>query len=721
MSVIASLDILLRASTDGLDKGLKKSLDALAAWRNKVSSTLSSVSSAVLTGLSAGAAAGAVQLMGQLFAGLVGKVAGAISSAVQMVTNAIQEQVGQIDNLAKTADKLGLGTEALAGLRHGAALAGQDAASLDNSIRHLQKNISEAATSGGDAAFAFNVLGLNAAKLRDLKPEEQIMQISDGFKEVTASSDRVRLAMQIFGREGASMINLLASGRKNINAAIAEAQRLGLGINRAEAAQVEAYVDAATRLKGAFAGIGRTLAIQFAPYLKQAADYVTELAVKFRKWVDDTLPYVVGYLTGLRDRFNEIMPEVVEAVQDAWQRIVQAVRNGVSKATETLARWRDNTISAVNKVADAFLDLADTVAPYVVAATDTIGNAAKTNVTSLQAVAEAAQDMGNKVSQSSLYTQVSVYGLSGAFAKSSKESTQSIRSAAAGIASALMPTNALLLKTFTDGKLTLGGIKDTLLTYAYSIEFVFTNWQQTLGYSVDVITLKVTQFGLGFVNIFNIMGRAVSGLGAALKELATTGSPGKMLDRYKQELMEVFNRPDTDFEKNLKAKIAKAEKEIPEDFAAFLDKKFKVFDDKDMATRLAGRIRDGFKNAFNQAGEGVTDTVKNLSGKLGDIFSSGFFARAFAPIKFNLPNLKPPKPPDINEPKGQDLIKGGTDNRPAVLGSNEALSIVYRAQGDKALATANLQLKTQGDMKGLLDKILKQLQVDKPVLAKARF
>src|SRR5210317_1869485 len=70
-----------------------------------------------------------------------------------------------IDALAKTADKLGVTTEALAGLRLAAQLTGVETRQLDLGLQRATRRISEAAVGTGEAQAALKELGLDAQEL----------------------------------------------------------------------------------------------------------------------------------------------------------------------------------------------------------------------------------------------------------------------------------------------------------------------------------------------------------------------------------------------------------------------------------------------------------------------------------------------------------------------------------------------------------------------------
>ena len=186
-----------------------------------------------------------------------------------------------IDNLAKTADKIGITTQALGGLRHAAELTGVSASTMDMAMQRLTRRVSEAANGTGEAKDALIELGINAEILEQLPLDKQMEVIADRMKGVEKQSDKVRLAMKLFDSEGVAVVNTLASGSAGLKIMAKEADALGITVGRVDAAKIEMANDAGTRAKGVFTGLGNQLAVAFSPI-------IGEVATKFHQAALDT-------------------------------------------------------------------------------------------------------------------------------------------------------------------------------------------------------------------------------------------------------------------------------------------------------------------------------------------------------------------------------------------------------------------------------------------------
>lgn len=258
MATIATLKVLLTASSEKFGKGLQTAQNSLGKFRK---------------GLAA-----ADDKLGGFGKSLVG------AFAVGAVVNKLNETAGSIDKLAKTSDKLGVPIEKLQGLQFAAEQSGLSADQMSQGLQTMTRVVSEAAIGVGEAGASLSALGLSAEKLNSLSPDQQLAQIADALQGVTNQNDRVRLLGKLFGEEvGPAMANTLAQG----SAGLAEMQRqleaTGSVVDRDGARAIEEMNDAFNRASKTIDGVFKHALIAIAPVIKQMADAVSELAKNWQK------------------------------------------------------------------------------------------------------------------------------------------------------------------------------------------------------------------------------------------------------------------------------------------------------------------------------------------------------------------------------------------------------------------------------------------------------
>ena len=212
----------------------------------------------------------------------VAKIGAAFAGAALGATAAlVKMRMAAIDNLAKTADKLGVTTEALAGMRHAADLSGVSVSTLDKSLQNMSVQVSNAANGTGIAQKALEDLNLNALALSKIPVDQQMLEVAKAMESVESHTDKVRIAYELFGARGVGVLNMLKGGAGGLEQMAHEADVLGISLNRVDAAKVEDANDQITRAQGVFSGFGNQLSVELSPL-------ISELAANFYQTALDT-------------------------------------------------------------------------------------------------------------------------------------------------------------------------------------------------------------------------------------------------------------------------------------------------------------------------------------------------------------------------------------------------------------------------------------------------
>ena len=260
------LNIILSAKTADLTKQLKSAENKVARFSKQSNASLGKTSQA-FSGLAKSAAA---------FLPALG--AAAVISKVKSV-------VAELDEIGKTADRIGITTDALQLLRVTAESAGVAQASLDASIEKLGKGLAEASMGIGTAKDALKVLGLNAQDLIALGLDGAMGKIADEVNKLPSAMEKTAIATQLFGRSGAPMLNLLREGSEGMAQMQKDARALGVVIDEDLIRSAE---DAQTQLDLMSRVINAELSsalISLAPFLVSAATGVAALASAARDFL----------------------------------------------------------------------------------------------------------------------------------------------------------------------------------------------------------------------------------------------------------------------------------------------------------------------------------------------------------------------------------------------------------------------------------------------------
>jgi hypothetical protein len=180
------------------------------------------------------------QFGGAFSTGIKGALAGLISvAALKGLLSKTQEVIKSFDEIAKTADSIGIATDALQELRVAADLS------------RFARAASEAAQGTAQYADSFKFLGVEVKAANGaLKPIDQLVgEVADGFAGLTNATEKAALAQELFGRGGVPLVNLLNEGSAGIAKMRQEARDLGIVIEERLLRQAEDLNDRLTLIQ----------------------------------------------------------------------------------------------------------------------------------------------------------------------------------------------------------------------------------------------------------------------------------------------------------------------------------------------------------------------------------------------------------------------------------------------------------------------------------------
>jgi hypothetical protein len=241
-------------------------------------------------------------------------VAGLLSTGA--IIAGLKSSADRIDALAKSADRLGISTESFAGLSHAAQQSGSSAEAMVTGMEKLTKTVEEAAAGSKTAKASLDALGLSAYALVGIPADQQMAKVADAMNGLAGAGERTRAAIDIFGRGGGGLVNTLALGSSGLADMTKEAEKLGVALSRADAAQVEAAGDAMSNAGTAVKGLFDTAMVAMAPFVKAAADGFVDLVKRVRDWgfnIENVAKYA-KYAFAL--------------IADAWQVVTIAFKAG---------------------------------------------------------------------------------------------------------------------------------------------------------------------------------------------------------------------------------------------------------------------------------------------------------------------------------------------------------------------------------------------------------
>jgi hypothetical protein len=273
--------------------------------------------------------------------------------------------IKSVNQLGKTADKLGIMPAKLQALQLAAVATGVTVETFNMAMQRMVRRVSEAGHGFGEAKGALLELGLNAKELSKLPVDEQFKRIADEMEKVATQGDRVRLAMKLFDSEGVALVNTMKGGSAALEAFSKEAEELGLLLSGPQVRAVEVLSTNLDLLKSVWSSLGQHLAVQFAPILTEVTNRVLGFIKQMggmgpvAEWVvkafftmgagvlDIILAIRIGW-AGLREAVLLVATDVVRAmawaaekVEESWNFIKGSQQQVISWTDELVSKWSE--------------------------------------------------------------------------------------------------------------------------------------------------------------------------------------------------------------------------------------------------------------------------------------------------------------------------------------------------------------------------------------------
>lgn len=347
---LAKANALQRRSSDDMERRAKQSADRLTSTYGRAGDALKRLALPLVGGFLSG---------GAVLAGL-------------------KSTVARLDEIGKTADKIGITTDALQELRAVAESAGVSQDKLDQSLQVLSKNLGEAALGMGEGRVALKALGLEAGQLKGFGLDRALSTIADALNRVEDPAQRSALAMKLFGESGAGMVNLLREGSAGMEQMRADARALGVVVEESlirNAEEAQTKLDMMSRVISAQLS---SALVNLAPLLIDAANGVISLTQVVREFlaIDFTMPelmnadqlreYAAGYkgmerelsdLTTAQAAYNANVAQFGEdsAEAEKWaQRVADAQAVLTERVNEAKAakEAEGRAVAGINAIAD---------------------------------------------------------------------------------------------------------------------------------------------------------------------------------------------------------------------------------------------------------------------------------------------------------------------------------------------------------------------------------
>ena len=311
----------------------------------------------------------------------------AIANGIKNASQAFTDTVSWADDLATLSVQTGISTDKLQELEYMSGLVDVDVSTIARSMAKLTKNMSTAQKGTGDAAAAFEALGVNITTANgELRSNDDVFNdVITSLGSIENETQRDAYAMAIFGKSAQDLNPLIAAGGDAIAGFAQEARDMGYVIDGDGVSALTKFQDSLDRLSGAAASMKRNLSAAVAPFLDAIAEnvvpQVTELAGALAKVTSGEMTFeeFMAMATKAISSFGEQIINSLPTILETGSRILISLVEGIITALPGIV---PQVVSLVSRLSELILDnlplIFDAAIQIIVSLAQGIGQSAQT-------------------------------------------------------------------------------------------------------------------------------------------------------------------------------------------------------------------------------------------------------------------------------------------------------------------------------------------------------
>jgi len=306
--------------------------------------------------------------------GLIGGIG--ISAATIGLSGLGRAALDFADAVSKTSQRTGLATEQISALAVAGRLAGIELPAIQVGLSRLPQTLDDIRKGTGDAARATAELGLSLADFDGLDLGQSLELLGQRLSEFPAGTDKVRIAVDLFGKSGLNLILLLDQlGREGFAGLIKTAEGMGVLVSKEFGVAAEATNDAVTAMQFELQGLSAQFLQGFLPSvlstfgtfddtvkddgvnsLKEFGEgfgRVFRIAAAVLQGIAGLARDTVAIITG---NFSTLFDVVNRVVAGDFPGAFERIKNLAGDIADRFVTLGKNAIAAGKKVSSAFTD-----------------------------------------------------------------------------------------------------------------------------------------------------------------------------------------------------------------------------------------------------------------------------------------------------------------------------------------------------------------------------
>lgn len=206
----------------------------------------------------------------------------AVGLTFDKIKEKIEATIASAAGLQQLSERTGATVEGLSALASVAKLSNTDTEALATGLQKLAKSMNDANNGGAKSVAAFQSIGLSVSDLKNLRPDEAFLKISNRLAEYGDGAGKVALAQALLGKSGANLLPVMKD--------LADVGEFQVKVTEEQARAADEYEKNMKRLDAASNSLFKRIGLELVPVLDEFSKALLESVTKnngLKKSVDD--------------------------------------------------------------------------------------------------------------------------------------------------------------------------------------------------------------------------------------------------------------------------------------------------------------------------------------------------------------------------------------------------------------------------------------------------
>lgn len=258
------------------------------------------------------------------------------------------------DEIDKTSQKLGFGTDAYQKWDYALQISGTSMKQCSFGLKTMTNKIDDALNGSSNAIEMFEKLGISVDDLKGKTREDIFGMIVSGLQNTSDELTKAAIANDVFGRSGQELMPLFNTTTESTQKLLEETEKYGMVMSESAVKNSANFNDSLTKMQKTIDGVKNKIFAELLPGFSTIMDGISALASgqdgaseKISKGVNDVFKKINNVLPKIAETLVGIIPKLIPVVGQILTSVVNALSSNLSIIVSGILKLLPGLLQAV--------------------------------------------------------------------------------------------------------------------------------------------------------------------------------------------------------------------------------------------------------------------------------------------------------------------------------------------------------------------------------------